>query len=157
MNWKERLTHRTTLMAVAGGLAIGAAAAAGWWHVAITPQRALDQKRYQATMDLATLYGLQLTYKRVKGTYANDLGSLLLIDPEGEALKARLAANVDMNTLAVVGDGDKFKIELNVLDPDRTLIKVKGPIAPRASAASPPTLRTQAPPMNADGAPIGGR
>ncbi|MFI5350834.1 MAG: hypothetical protein ACHQ2Z_14900 [Elusimicrobiota bacterium] len=155
MNWKERLAHRTTLLALAGGLALGAAAAAAYRHIAVAPQQALVQKRVQATLDLAKLYGLQLAYKRVKGTYADDLGSLLLIDPDGASLKARLAANVDMNTLAVVGDADKFKIELNVLDPERTLIKVKGPVAPRGPAAAPPTLRTQAPPMNADGAPIG--
>ena len=141
-------------MALAGGLALGAAAAAAWWHVVAAPQEALVQKRVQATLDISRLYGLQLSYKRVKGTYANDLGSLLLIDPDGAALKARLAANVDLNTLAVVGDADKFKIELNVLDPERTLIKVKGPVAPRGPAAAPPVLQTQAPPMNADGAPI---
>lgn len=155
MNWKERIAHRTTLLAVAGGLALGAAAAAGWWRLSYVPAQALVQKRVQTTLDIATLYGLQLSYKRAKGTYANDLASLLSVDPDAAALKASLAANVDMNTLAVVGDANKFKIELNVLDPDRTLIKVKGPIAPRAQPSSSPGLATQAPPMNEDGAPIG--
>jgi hypothetical protein len=149
------MTSRTTLRAVAAGLAIGAAGAAAWWRLSYLPARAIVQRRYQSTLDIAKLYGLQLSYKRVKGTYANDLGSLLLVDPDGRALKANLAANVDMNTLAVVGDANKFKIELNVLDPDRTLIKIKGPIVPRAAAAPAPNLGTQPPPMNADGAPIG--
>ena len=59
-----------------------------------------------------------------------------------------------MNTLTVVGDANKFKIELNVLDADRTLISVKGPIAPRAPPAAPLALPTQTPAMSAGGAPI---
>ncbi len=128
MGWS---TNRKKLLAVAGAVALGAAAAATWWRFSIAPKRALVQKRYQATMDIATLYGLQLSYKRARGTYANDLASLLSVDPDGAALKASLGANTDMNTLTVVGDANKFKIELNVLDPDRTLIRIKGPIARR--------------------------
>ena len=59
------------------------------------------------------------------------LAALLSVSPDAAALKARLAANADMNTLAVVGTADKFKIELNVLDPERTSIKIRGPVAPR--------------------------
>lgn len=123
--------NRKKLLAVAGGVALGSAAAAAWWRFSVVPERALVRKRYQSTMDIATLYGLQLSYKRARGTYANDLASLLSVDPDGAALKASLAANVDMNTLTVVGDANKFKIELNVLDSGRTLIKIKGPIARR--------------------------
>jgi hypothetical protein len=113
------------------------------------------QKRYESTIDIAKLYGLQLSYKRAKGTYANDLASLLSVEPDAAALKASLAANVDMTTLAVVGDAAKFKIELNVLDPVRTPIKIRGPIAPRPAAATEPSaLPSQAPPLNSDGAPI---
>ena len=151
---KQRLSHPKTLLAIVGGVALGAVAAAAWWRVMVVPAETLAHKRYQSTMDIVTMYGLQLSYKRAKGTYANDLASLLSVDPDAAALKASLAANVDMNTLTVIGDADKFRIELNVLDPDRTLIKIKGPIPPRAPAAAPPVLRTQAPPMNADGAPI---
>jgi hypothetical protein len=155
LNWKQRMTSPTALRAAAAGLLLGAAAGGAWWRCSYLPAQALVQKRVQSTLDIAELYRLQLSYKQAKGTYASDLGSLLLIDPAGQALKASLAANVDMTTLAVVGDAHKFKIELNVLDPDRTLIKVKGPVAPRGPAAAAPLLRTQAPPMNADGAPIG--
>ncbi|HEX4047131.1 MAG TPA: hypothetical protein VH309_04830 [Elusimicrobiota bacterium] len=154
MNWKQRLTHRTTLMAVAGGVALGAAAAGAWWRVWVVPAQALNEKRYESTLDIAKLYGLQLSYKRAHGTYADDFPSLLTVDPDGAALKANLAKNVDMNTLTVVGDKDKFRVELNVLDPDRTPIKLRGPIKPRPRSAGPSTLPAPAPPMNADGSPI---
>ena len=154
MNWKQRLFHRTTLHVIAGGLALGAAAAGVWWKFWAVPEQAIVQKRYQSTLDIARMYGLQLSYKRAHGIYANDFPSLLTVEPEAAALKASLAANVDMNTLTVVGDANKFKIELNVLDGDRTPIKVKGPVAPRTAAAEPAALRPLAPPMNADGAPI---
>lgn len=154
MNWKQRLTHRSTFMAVAAGLALGTAVAGAWWKIYVVPEQALVRKRYQSTMDIARMYGLQLSYKRAHGTYANDFASLLSIDPDGAALKASLAANVDMNTLTVVGDANKFKIELNVLDPDRTPIRVKGPVAPKNSAAEPATLPAPVPTTNSGGAPI---
>ncbi len=128
MNWPA---NRKKLLAVAGGVALGAAAAAAWWRFSIAPERAVSRKRYQATIDIAALYGLQLSYKRARGAYANDLDSLLSVDPGGAALRASLSANVDMNTLAVVGDANRFKIELNVLDSDRTSIRIKGPISGR--------------------------
>ncbi|MFI5362502.1 MAG: hypothetical protein ACHQ49_11075 [Elusimicrobiota bacterium] len=153
--WKERLTHQTTILAVAGGLVLGAAGTAAWWRVSFAPSRALTEKRVQATLDIARLYALELSYKQAHGAYANDLNALLSAGRDGAALKASLAANVDMNTLAVVGDAQKFKIELNVLDAGRTLIKVKGPVVPRAqSAAAPSVMPAPAPPQNADGAPI---
>lgn len=153
-NWKQRLTHPTSLKAIAGGLVLGAAAAAVWWRVSVVPDQARVQMRYESTIDVAKMYGLQLSYKRAKGTYANDLASLLSVDPDASALKASLAANVDMNTLAVDGDANKFRLEVNVLDGLRTPIRVKGPIAPRPSAASSPALPAPPPPMNADGSPL---
>ena len=151
--WKQRLTGKRPLLAIAGAAALGAAAAGLWQRAVVAPKRALSDRRFHSTIDIAKLYALQVSYKQARGAYANDLSALLSIAPDGAALKADLAANVDMNTLAVVGDAEKFKIEVNVLDDDRTLIKIKGPIAPRVAAAAP-LLRTQAPPMNADGAPI---
>ena len=154
---KQRVTPRTTLIAIAGALALGAAAAVAWWCFSVVPARALLRKRSRSVTAIAKLYGLQLSYKRAHGTYANDLASLLSVDPDRAALKAALAANVDMNTLAVVGDANKFKIELNVLDSGRTLLRLKGPLAPFAFAAAPATPTTPtapASPMSADGAPI---
>ena len=153
--WKQRLFSRNTLKAVSLGLALGAAAAGAWWKIWVVPDQALVQKRFQSTMDIARMYGLQLSYKRAHGTYANDFAALLSIDPDAAALKARLAANVDMTTLTVVGDEKKFKIELNVSDPERTPIRVRGPVEPKTPAIDPAALPTPAPPMNADGSPIG--
>jgi hypothetical protein len=153
-NWRQRF-KRPTLKGVVVSAAVGAAAAAGWWRVVDVPAQALLRKRYESTLDIVKMYGLQLSYKRAKGTYANDLASLLSVDPDGAALQANLAANVDMSTLAVDGDARKFKIELNVLDPERTLIKIQGPIPRRArAAAAPMALPMQAPAVDADGAPI---
>ncbi len=154
LNWKQRALHPRTLKAIVAGIAVGLVLAAGGWYYKIRPEEALNQKRVDATLDIAKLYGLQLSYKAAKGAYANDLDSLLALSPDGAALKASLAANVDMATLAVVGDKDKFKVELNVLDETRTPIKVKGPVAPRVPATAPAALTEQAPPLNADGAPL---
>ena len=154
MDSKSRLKKTRGLLGLAGGVALGAAAAAGWWRVVEVPAQALRQKRYESTMNVVKMYGLQLAYKRARGTYANDLASLLSVDPDGAALRASLAANIDMSTLAVDGDANKFKIEVNVLDPDRTLIKITGPIGRRARATTPLALPIQAPAVDADGAPI---
>lgn len=151
---KRRLNETRTWLLIAAAGVVGAAAALAWRQMVLLPEQALVQKRYQSSLDIARLYGLQLSYKRAHGTYANDFASLLTVAPEAAELKARLAANVDMNTLTVVGDADKFKIELNVLDGERTPIKIKGPVAETKKAAEPAALATPAPPMNADGAPI---
>ena len=149
----QRLRQPRTLISIAAGAVAGLGLGAGYWHVVVKPQNALQQKRFESTIDLAKLYGLQLTYKKTKGTYANDLDSLLTLSPDGAALKASLAANADMTTLAVVGDAKKFKIELNVLDDVRTPIKVKGPF-PTNVRSAPLNLPLPAPPPNSDGAPL---
>lgn len=152
---KRRLNEPRTWLVIAGGMLLGAAAAGVWWKYFLVPQQALVQKRYQSSLDIARMYGLQLSYKRAHGAYANDFASLMTVAPEAAELKARLAANVDMNTLTVVGDANKFKIELNVLDGERTPIRIKGPIPETKPASAPATLVPAAPPpMNADGAPI---
>jgi hypothetical protein len=151
---KRRLNEPRTWLVIAGGLLVGAAAAGVWWKFWLVPEKALVEKRYQSTLDIARLYGLQLSYKRVHGTYANDFASLLSVAPEAAELKGSLAANVDMNTLTVVGDANKFKIELNVLDGDRTPIRVKGPVAEKKAPAEPAAVPVPAAPMTSDGAPI---
>jgi hypothetical protein len=152
-NVRSKMTGKTLLMIV-GSLALGKALGYAWDRYSAAPERAVQHMRYEATKDIVRMYGLQLEYKREKGTYANDLASLLTVDPQGAALKVNLAAYVDMTTLAVVGDAKKFKIEFNMLDRDRTPLKMRGPIAPRADAAAPAALPATAPPMNADGAPV---
>jgi hypothetical protein len=151
---RRRLNEPRTWLVIAGGVLAGAVATGVWWKYSLVPDQALVQKRYQSTMDIARMYGLQLAYKRAHGTYANDFASLLSVAPEAAELKASLAANVDMNTLTVVGDANKFKIELNVLDSERTPIRVKGPVAERKSAPEPAAVPAPVAPMNSDGAPI---
>ena len=152
----RRLNEPRTWLGIAAAMLAGAVVAGVWWKLWFVPEQALVEKRYQATMDIARMYGLQLSYKRAHGTFANDFASLMTVAPEAAELKARLAANVDMNTLTVVGDASKFKIELNVLDGQRTPIRIKGPIPENKPAAAPSALQAPAPPpMNADGAPIG--
>lgn len=148
------MRHPRMLRALAGSAAAGLALAAVGWYAIIKPDQALVQKRYESTIDIARLYGLQVAHKKAKGAYASDLDALLALAPDGAALRASLAANVDMTTLAVVGDANKFKIELNVLDPERTSIKVRGPVAPRQAAATPAAMPEQTAPLNADGAPL---
>jgi hypothetical protein len=150
------MLSRQTAFAIVGGLALGTALATGWWRISVVPEEALNLKRHQSILDLSKLYGLQLAYKQAHGTYANDFASLLTVAPDAAALKASLAANVDMTTLTVVGDANKFKIELNVLDRDRTPFKVRGPITwrPPVRTAVPAGIATPAPPSNADGTPI---
>jgi hypothetical protein len=153
-NWKQRIFHPLALKKLAIGVAVGLPIAAAYQHLRIKPQLEANQKRYQATIDVAKLYALQISYKKVRGTYANDLDSLLAYAPNGAALKANLAANADLSTLAVDGDKVKFKIELNVLDADRTPIKLQGPLADRPRPPSHVLMPSQAPPPNADGKPL---
>lgn len=140
------------LLAIAVGLAVGALAAFGGWRLWLKPREINARKRYETVRDVASLYALQLTYKKRTGRYADGLDALLAIAQNRDAVKARLARNADLSTLTVVGDAEKFKIEANVLDEERTLVKIKGPLAPRVSAA--PAVTPAAPPMNADGSPL---
>jgi hypothetical protein len=152
--WRKRVLHVNSLKSLAIGIVVGLPIAAGYRRFRIQPQLEANQKRYQATLDVAKLYALQISYKKVRGTYANDLDSLLAYAPNGAALKADLAANADLGTLAVDGDKDKFKIELNVLDADRTPIKLQGPLTDRPRPPSHVLMPSQAPPPNANGRPL---
>lgn len=152
MTFKERATHPMTLAAVAAGLVVGGLAAAGGWWIALKPARETAERRYSTMQEISTLYGLQLQYKQLKGVYAGDLDALLSLMPDRDAFKARLAAHVDMNTLAVVGDAEKFKIEANVLDKERTLVRLKGPVHTQRRTAAPATPLPVA--ADEDGRPI---
>jgi hypothetical protein len=153
MSLRERLS-RVSIPALIGGVVIGAAIAGAYRQFVLLPALALNQKRYEASLDISTLFGLQLAYQKSKGVFASDINALLSVAPDPDALRKSLAANVDMNTLTVVGNRDKFKIEMNVLDPDRTLYKISGPILD-AKPVRARDLPAPPPPMNADGAPVG--
>lgn len=146
-------TLAPTLAALAAAVVLGLLGAAGVRRVWLKPQWDASDRRFETSRDLMTLYSLQLDHKAAKGVFAGDLDSLLALSPEGAALKARLAAHVDMNTLAVVGDAERFKLEANVLDPERTLIKVRGPILESAAGPAPAADAASASGLN-EGAPI---
>lgn len=153
VDWKHILTHPRTVKALLAGLVVGGLCAAGGWWFWLKPQRAVARMRYETMQDVSTLFGLQLHYFKVKGVYAPDLDTLLALSPDRDEFKARMAGHLDMSTLAVVGDAERFKVEANVLDKDRTLIKIKGPIeTPKRVAPVLPPLA--APRVDADGAPI---
>lgn len=154
--WKEKMLHPRNLKALALGTALGLtvgglAAAASWWFY-LKPMRKVAELRYQTMKDVSILFGLQLHYFTVKGVYAPDLDALLTLSPDRDEFKARMAGHLDMTTLTVVGDAEHFKVEANVLDKDRTLIKIKGPVKTVRRAA--PVLPLAAPRVDADGAPI---
>jgi hypothetical protein len=140
-SWKERLFSAQALKMLVLTAALGAAAAAGGWQVWLKPQRDVARMRFETTRDVLSLYGLEMQYKKAKGVYASDLDALLALAPDGAARKADMGRHLDLTTLAIVGDAQKFKIEANVLDADRTLIKIRGPIqdrpAPRAEIVVP--------------------
>ena len=117
---------------IIAALAIGLAIGLWLWA---RPQSEFSPKRYETARDILTLFDLQLSYKNAKGVYANDLDSLLAISPQGAAIKARLAQHLDMGTLVVGGGADKFRLEANALDAQRTLVKISGPVPKRAHSS----------------------
>ncbi len=153
--WKERLANRGIALGIGAGLAFGVLGAGLGWRVWLKPQRDRANLRYESMNDVLKLYGLQTAYKAAHGTYADGLGALLSAAPDRDAIRARLAAHVDMNTVAVVAAGAKFKIEVNVLDGNRTLIKIKGPPSNFVPREAPRTLVETGQSAGADvGAPV---
>jgi hypothetical protein len=143
-----------TLRLIVAALAVGAAASgAGWWFW-LKPQLDVARLRSETTADVLTLYGLQMRYHQRKRTYANDLDSLLALEPDGAARKARMNGHLDLSTLAIVGDATKFKIEANVLDLQRTLIKIRGPIRDRPAPRPEVIVRETGLGLGGDGRPV---
>ncbi|MEK7384240.1 MAG: hypothetical protein AAB262_13260 [Elusimicrobiota bacterium] len=156
LTWRQRLLRPPAFSSMAVGLVLGAAIAGGHWWFQVKPRVEAARKIHDATMDLWTLYDLQMANKRSSGIYVNGLNALLATTKDGPALKARMAGHIDLNTVAILGDADKFKVELNILDANRTLLKVKGPIGRylwTAAAAAP--LPEASSSSDGMGAPIG--
>ena len=109
-------------------LAAGAAGTAAGWKLWLEPMRPIAERRYQTHQALMRLYDMQLAYHGARGTYADDLESLLASAPDGARVGGILRANADYATLTVVGDARRFRLEANVLDPGRTVIKIRGPM-----------------------------
>lgn len=125
------LADRRTLTYVALALALGAAGAGVGWRFYLKPLRAIADTRYQSHLCLMRLYDLQMAYRGANGTFANDLDALLASAPDGGRLREQLKASVDLDTLAVIGDANRFRLEANVLDPERTSVKIRGPLGER--------------------------
>lgn len=129
--YKARLSDPRTLYIIAAALAAGAAGAAAGWHIYLKPIRAIAAVRYQSHAGLMRLYDLQLAYHAKHGVYADGLDALLASTPDGAQLREKLKVTMDLETLAVIGDGDRFRLEANVLDPQRTSVKIRGPLGER--------------------------
>ncbi|OGR98236.1 MAG: hypothetical protein A2V88_16050 [Elusimicrobia bacterium RBG_16_66_12] len=155
LTWRQRLLSPRTLASIAAGFVVGAAITGGIWRFHTKPRVDAARKIYDATMDMWALYDLQMAAKRNSGAFVDGLDALLATTKDGPALKARMAGRVDLNTAAVVGDAEKFKIELNILNRDRTLLRIRGPIGrylwARKTAAPPPETSASSGDM---GAPI---
>ena len=129
--YKRQLFSPRSLAAMAVAGVLSAAAAYGYWKTVLKPLQEISEKRYKSHMTLMRLYELQLAYRKTHETYAKDLDSLLASAADGPQLRAQLQATVDMATLAVIGDADRFRLEANILDHERTLVKFRGPTGGR--------------------------
>lgn len=115
-------------LAVVAAAALALAGTAGWWYVVAKPEYDTLMLRARANADLFALYDLQVSHRQRNGVYADDLESLLKNALDGgAALRRDLAAHTHLDTLVVAGDEEKFRLEANVRDAQRTLLKIKGP------------------------------
>ena len=120
-----------TQMALALVAVLALAGVGAVWKFYLIPVRAVSNIRFQAHGSLMRLYDLQMAYHGAHKAYANDLETLLASASDGAQLREKLKASVDINTLAVVGDADRFRLEINMLDPQRTSVKIRGPLGER--------------------------
>lgn len=128
---KDRFKDPKVLMHIAIAAAFSVAACGVGWQFYLKPQRAIAFTRYQSHDLLMKLYDLQIAYHAAHGTYADGLDALLASDPDGAQIRQRLRTCVDLNTIAVLGEQDRFRLEVNILDPQRTLVKIRGPLGRR--------------------------
>lgn len=128
---RGRLTEPRALGGIALSAALALAGAAAWRALVLKPERAVAERRYQSHLGLMRLYDLQMSYRATHGTFANDLETLLATAPDGAKIREVMKAATDINTLTVVGDANRFRLEANVLDSERTLVKIRGPLGER--------------------------
>ncbi|MEK7389772.1 MAG: hypothetical protein AAB036_08735 [Elusimicrobiota bacterium] len=111
-----------------GALLIGVLGSGIGWNLWIRPLRDVSQRRYQAHQAMMRLYDLQMQYRAARGVFAGDIDTLLASTQDGERVRSILKANTDFTTLTVVGGEQSFRLEANVLDSERTIIKIRGPM-----------------------------
>lgn len=120
-------TRQGGLLLLAVGL-LAAAGLTGNYLLAVKPEFERTRLRAEAQMDLLRLEELQLAYRKRYALYAADLEALLRSAPDaGAALRSSLKAHTHLDTLVVAGDAEKYRLEANVRDPERTLLVIKGP------------------------------
>lgn len=128
---KASLRDPRNLIIIGLAAAVAVAGSAVFKKVVLGPELALAEKRLHSHEGLMRLYDLQLEYRKGHEAYANDLETLLATAPDGAQLREKLKATTDFSTLAVIGDEDRFRLEANILDPQRTLVKIRGPLGER--------------------------
>lgn len=124
--YKRVMNSRPARIALVAGALITAAWLGIVWKTELVPIRAAADVRFRSHNALMRLYELQLKHHKANGTFAGDLETLLAGVPDAEKLREELKATTDINTLAVIGDAQKFRLEANVLDAERTLVKFRG-------------------------------
>lgn len=136
---KRTLAQPKMLAYSAVVFALAAGGLFAWRQAVLVPMREIALKRRGTHDVLIRLYDLQMAHHARTGTFAGDLESLLAAAPDAQAIRAAIKANADPNTLTVVGDDDSFKLEANVLDPQRTIVRFRGPFPdkPRQAPALP--------------------
>lgn len=113
--------------AVLAGLAAGGAVWGAAWKLQVQPARAEAALQDRAHAALMRLFDLQTAYYEAHETYAVGLDAILMSAPDAQKLRSELKAVVDLETLVIVGDDERFRIEANVLDSRRSLVKFRGP------------------------------
>ena len=126
--WMNQPRVRIAMILLAVMTAFGCA---GYWIKVLKPMRVIAETRFQSHVALMRLYELQIAYRGKHETFAKNLDDLLEGAPDAMALRASLKANTDINTLAIIGDADRFRLEANILDPARTAVKFRGTAVPR--------------------------
>jgi len=128
---KASLTDKRIWGFIVLAMVLGGAGAAIGRKFLIQPLRDVADIQFRSHEGLLRLYALQKDYHRAHGTFANDLDTLLASAPDGAELRKKLAATMDIETLAVIGDEDDFRLEANVLDTKRTSVKIRGQLDER--------------------------
>lgn len=125
--WSFLKSPRTGSVVLALALLLSAGLG-GHYLLNVKPEFELTLLRAEAQRDLLSLFELQLAHHKRYAVYSSDLEQLLRSAPDGgAALRARLQKHTHLDTLVVAGDAERFKLEANVRDAERTLLVMKGP------------------------------
>jgi hypothetical protein len=127
VRWKRASLAPKMLLLLGLSTVLSGVGCFAYWQFAMKPQLEAAQTHYRAHIAMMRLWDLQKAYHAAHGTYANDLDSVLAGAPDADKLRETLKNNTDINTLVVRGDEKRFRLEANILDSERTLLKFRGP------------------------------